>query len=91
MRATFGLIGKTAMALVLATGALSVGATAAVAKEKEQKAAKAVNSPEFIKVAQTLQKPVNDVMASKDKAAAAALIPQLEAAAGTVKTPLDRI
>lgn len=91
MRATFGLIGKTAMALVLATGALSVGATAAVAKEKEQKAAKAVNSPEFIKVAQTLQKPVGDATTAKDKAAAAALVPQLAAAEGVIKTPLDRI
>lgn len=96
MRATFGrnfggAIGKTALALALATGALSVGATGATAKEKEQKAPKAANSPEFIKAAGTLQKPVNDAVAAKDKAAAAALVPQLATAEAVVKTPLDRI
>lgn len=96
MRATFGrnfggAIGKTALAFALATGALSVGSTVAIAKEKEQKAPKAANSPEFIKVAQTLQKPVNDAVAAKDKAAATALVAQLATAEATVKTPLDRI
>lgn len=90
-RMTGGLIGKTAMALVLAAGGLAVGATGAVAKEKEQKVAKATNSPEFGKAAQTLQKPIADVTASKDKAAAQALIPQLAAIEASVKTPLDRI
>lgn len=90
-RMTGGLIGKTAMTLVLAAGGLAVGATGAVAKEKEQKVAKATNSPEFGKAAQTLQKPIADVTASKDKAAAQALIPQLAAIEASVKTPLDRI
>jgi hypothetical protein len=91
MRGSFGIFGKsTVAALSLATalvaGGAVLGAGAAVAKE-----AKATNSPEFVKAAQALQKAVADVTASKDKAAAQAVIGQLAAAEGSVKTPADRI
>lgn len=91
MRGSFGFFGKsTVAALALATGlaggGMVLGAGSALAKE-----AKVSNSPEFVKAAQSLQKAVTDAAASKDKAAAAAVIPQLAAAEGSVKTGADRI
>ncbi|CAH0496722.1 lipopolysaccharide assembly protein LapB [Novosphingobium sp. CECT 9465] len=103
MRATFGLIGKTAMALVLATGigagALTVGATAAVAKEKEKKDAKGSYSKEFVAAAGPIQKTMTALDEAKKKGASAdeqkALLAnataELGAAEAAVKTPLDRM
>lgn len=99
MRGTFGLIGKTAMALVLATGALTVGSTASVAKEKEQKAGKASYSKEFVTAAAPIQKTVTAFDEAKKKGASAeeqkavlANAPtELAAAEAAIKTPLDRM
>lgn len=95
MRVKSSTFGAVALAVTLAAGI----APAAMAKDKEAKpAAKATNSPEFVKVAAPIQKAVGDLQAMKGKspeadvkAAAAAIAPQLAAAEGTVKTPLDRI
>ncbi|MFY8193540.1 MAG: hypothetical protein ACOVKV_00510 [Novosphingobium sp.] len=67
MRATFGLIGKTAMALALSAGALSVTSTAAFAKEKEAKAEKASYSKEFVAAAAPIQKTVTALDAAKKR------------------------
>lgn len=94
MRGSFGFFGKsTVAALALATGLVAGGTMmgAGVAVAKDAKPAKVTNSPEFVKAAQALQKPIADAAASKDKAAAAALVPQLAAAEGSVKTAADRI
>ncbi|MCY1671753.1 hypothetical protein OVA07_12150 [Novosphingobium sp. SL115] len=98
MRGSFGLIGKTAMALVLATGALTVGTTAAVAKEKEQKAPKASYSKEFVAAAAPIQKTVNALEEAKKKGASAeeqkailATAPaEIAAAEAAIKTEMDR-
>lgn len=96
MRVKSSTFGAVALAMALAAGM----APAAMAKDKaDAKApAKASNSPEFIKVAGPLQKAIADFQASKGKgsdadykAAATALIPQINAAEASVKTPLDRI
>lgn len=99
MRATFGLIGKTAMALALSAGALSVTSTAAFAKEKEAKAEKASYSKEFVAAAAPIQKTVTALDAAKksgaDAAAQKALLgnapAELAAAEAAIKTPLDRM
>ena len=99
MRATFGLIGKTAMALVLSAGALSVTSTAAFAKEKEAKAEKASYSKEFVAAAGPIQKTVTALDEAKkkgaDAAAQKALLAnapaELAAAEAAIKTPLDRM
>lgn len=103
MRATFGLIGKTAMALVLATsigaGALSVGATAAFAAEKKPKEVKASYSKEFVAAAGPIQKTVTALDEAKKKGATPeaqkALLAnasvELAAAEAAISTPLDRM
>lgn len=99
MRATFGLIGKTAMALALSAGALSVTSTAAFAKEKEAKAEKASYSKEFVAAAGPIQKTVTALDEAKkkgaDAAAQKALLAnapaELAAAEAAIKTPLDRM
>lgn len=100
MRGTFGLIGKSAMALVLAAGigagALSVTTTAAVAKEK--KAAKASYSKEFVAAAGPIQKTINGIEDAKKKGATAeqqlamagSASAELTAAEAAIKTELDR-
>ncbi|MFM2370991.1 MAG: hypothetical protein RIS85_713 [Pseudomonadota bacterium] len=98
MRGSFGLIGKTAMALVLATGALTVGTTAAVAKEKEQKAPKASYSKEFVAAAAPIQKTVNALEEAKKKGASveeqkallATAPAEVAAAEAAIKTEMDR-
>ena len=99
MRATFGLIGKTAMALALSAGALSVTSTAAFAKEKEAKAEKASYSKEFVAAAGPIQKTVTALDEAKKKGADAAAQKavlanapaELAAAEAAIKTPLDRM
>jgi len=99
MRATFGLIGKTAMALALSAGALSVTSTAAFAKEKEAKAEKASYSKEFVAAAAPIQKTVTALDEAKKKGADAAAQKallgnapaELAAAEAAIKTPLDRM
>lgn len=99
MRATFGLIGKTAMALALSAGALSVTSTAAFAKDKEPKAEKAAYSKEFVAAAAPIQKTVTALDDAKkkgaDAAAQKALVAnapaELAAAEAAIKTPLDRM
>lgn len=103
MRAIFGLIGKTAMALVLGTSisavALTVGATAAIAKEKKEKEVKAAYSKEFIAAAGPIQKTVTAFDEAKKKGATPeaqkALLAnasgELEAAETAISTPLDRM
>jgi tetratricopeptide (TPR) repeat protein len=104
MRATFkrvsgGMIGKTALALALSTGALTVGATAAFAKEKEPKVEKASYSKEFVGAAAPIQKTMNALDEAKkkgaDAAAQKALVAnapaELAAAEAAIKTPLDRM
>ncbi|KPF91262.1 hypothetical protein IP81_12635 [Novosphingobium sp. AAP83] len=103
MRATFGLIGKTAMALVLATsigaGALTVGSTAAFAAEKKPKEVKAAYSKEFITAAGPIQKTVTALDEAKKKGATpeaqkallASAGAELAAAEATISTPLDRM
>lgn len=98
MRGSFGLIGKTAMAVVLATGALTVATTAAVAKEKEQKAPKASYSKEFVAAAAPIQKTINALEEAKKKGATAdqqkallATAPaEIAAAEAAIKTEMDR-
>lgn len=89
MRRISGKLGAVALGMALA-GSVGMGG-AAFAKDKPAAAPKATNSPEFVKAAQTLQKAVADAVASKDKATAQALVPQLAAAEPTVKTGLDKI
>ena len=104
MRATFkrvsgGMIGKTALALALSTGALTVGATAAFAKEKEPKVEKAAYSKEFVAAAAPMQKTIAALDEAKkkgaDAAAQKALLAnaptELAAAEAAAKTPLDRM
>ncbi|NLR69983.1 hypothetical protein HGI47_03710 [Novosphingobium sp. ERN07] len=104
MRATFkrvsgGMIGKTALALALSTGALTVGATATFAKEKEPKVEKASYSKEFVGAAAPIQKTMNALDEAKkkgaDAAAQKALVAnapaELAAAEAAIKTPLDRM
>ena len=99
MRATFGLIGKTAMALALSAGALSVTSTAAFAKDKEPKAEKAAYSKEFVTAAGPIQKTMTALDEAKkkgaDAAAQKALLAnaptELAAAEAAIKTPLDRM
>lgn len=104
MRATFkrvtgGMIGKTAIALALSAGALTVGATVASAKEKEPKVEKGSYSKEFVTAAGPIQKTVTALDEAKkkgaDAAAQKALLAnaraELAAAEAAVKTPLDRM
>lgn len=99
MRATFGLIGKTAMALALSAGALSVTSTAAFAKDKEPKAEKVSYSKEFVAAAGPMQKTMTALDEAKKKGADAAAQKavlanapaELAAAEAVIKTPLDRM
>lgn len=104
MRATFkrvtgGMIGKTALALALTTGALTVGATTASAKEKEPKVEKAAYSKEFVAAAGPMQKTMTALDEAKkkgaDAAAQAAVLAnapaELAAAEAAAKSPLDRM
>ncbi|HQS97874.1 MAG: hypothetical protein B7X90_13485 [Novosphingobium sp. 17-62-19] len=104
MRATFkrltgGMIGKTALAIALTTGALTVGATAASAKEKEPKVEKASYSKEFVAAAGPMQKTMTALDEAKkkgaDAAAQKALLAnapaELAAAEAAIKTRLDRM
>lgn len=100
MRATFGLIGKSAMAFALATSvgaaALTVGATAAFAAEKKPKEGKAAYSKEFVTAAGPIQKTVTALDEAKKKGAdqKAVLVnakTELAAAEAAVSTPLDRM
>lgn len=104
MRATFkrvtgGMIGKTALAIALTTGALTVGATAASAKEKQPKVEKASYSKEFVAAAGPMQKTMTALDEAKkkgaDAAAQKALLAnapaELAAAEAAIKTPLDRM
>ncbi len=103
MRATFGLIGKSAMALVLATsigaGALTVGATAAMAAEKKPKEVKSSYSKEFVAAAGPIQKTVTAFDEAKKKGATpeaqkvllANATTELTAAEAAISTPLDRM
>lgn len=99
MRATFGLIGKTAMALALSAGALTVGATAVSAKEKAPKEQKASYSKEFVAAAAPMQKTMTALDEAKkkgaDAAAQKALLAnapaELAAAEAAIQTPLDRM
>ncbi len=104
MRATFkrvtgSMIGKTALAIALSTGALTVGNTAAFAKEKEAKAEKPSYSKEFVAAAGPIQKTVTAYEEARkkgaDAAAQKALLAnapaELAAAEAAIKTPLDRM
>lgn len=90
-------IGGIALAVALAAGMVAT-APSALAKAEAKAPAKPTNSPEFVKLAGPIQKAFADLQAMKGKstdaeikAAAAAIAPQLAAAEGSVKTPLDRI
>ncbi|MCX7283695.1 MAG: hypothetical protein NTX28_06570 [Novosphingobium sp.] len=104
MRATFkrvtgGMIGKTALAIALSAGALTIGTTAAFAKEKEAKAEKPSYSKEFVAAAGPMQKTITAYEEAKkkgaDAAAQKALLAnapaELAAAEAAAKTPLDRM
>ncbi|WP_109797599.1 MULTISPECIES: hypothetical protein [Novosphingobium] len=98
-RITGSMIGKTALAVALCTGALTVGATAVAAKEKEQKAAKATYSKEFVAAAGPIQKSMTAIDevkkkggdAAAQKAAAPNAAAELAAAEAAIQTPLDRM
>lgn len=99
MRSTFGLIGKTAMALALSAGALSVGSTVAMAKEKAPKEQKGSYSKEFVAAAGPIQKSVAALDAAKksgatpeaQKAALGNAAAELAAAEAAIQTPMDRM
>ncbi len=99
MRSSFGLIGKTAMALALSAGMLTVGATAAVAKEKAPKEQKGAYSKEFVAAAAPIQKTITALDAAKksgatpeaQKALLGTATAELAAAEAAAKTPLDRM
>ncbi|OYZ12756.1 MAG: hypothetical protein B7Y36_03030 [Novosphingobium sp. 28-62-57] len=98
-RVTRSMIGKTALAIALSTGALTVGNTAAIAKEKEAKAEKLAYSKEFVAAAGPMQKTVTAFEEARkkgaDAAAQKALLAnapaELAAAEAAIKTPLDRM
>ncbi|OYW49840.1 MAG: hypothetical protein B7Z34_07580 [Novosphingobium sp. 12-62-10] len=98
-RFTRSMIGKTALAIALSTGALTVGNTAAIAKEKEAKAEKLAYSKEFVAAAGPMQKTVTAFEEARkkgaDAAAQKALLAnapaELAAAEAAIKTPLDRM
>ncbi|MBB3861207.1 tetratricopeptide (TPR) repeat protein [Novosphingobium hassiacum] len=99
MRSSFGLIGKTAMALALSAGMLTVGATSAVAKEKAPKEQKGSYSKEFVAAATPIQKTVGALDAAKksgatpeaQKALLGNATAELAAAEAAIQTPLDRM
>ncbi|OZA31967.1 MAG: hypothetical protein B7X92_13090 [Novosphingobium sp. 17-62-9] len=98
-RVTRSMIGKTVLAIALSTGALTVGNTAAIAKEKEAKAEKLAYSKEFVAAAGPMQKTVTAFEEARkkgaDAAAQKALLAnapaELAAAEAAIKTPLDRM
>lgn len=99
MRSSFGLIGKTAMALALSAGMLTVGATASVAKEKAPKEQKGAYSKEFVAAATPIQKTVSALDAAKksgatpeaQKALLGTATAELAAAEAAIQTPMDRM
>lgn len=104
MRATFkrvtaSMIGKTALAIALSSGALAISSTAAFAKEKEAKAEKPSYSKEFVTAAGPIQKTVTAYEEARkkgaDAAAQKALLAnapsELATAEAAIKTPLDRM
>lgn len=99
MRSSFGLIGKTAMALALSAGMLTVGTTAAVAKEKAPKEQKVAYSKEFVAAAGPIQKTMTALDAAKksgatpeaQKALLGTATAELAAAEAAIQTPLDRM